>query len=126
MQAAACGGALLLGLPPYVCLAAKPIRAHGFPPEAHCIGAPIALGCTMTMTMSVPCATGATVAAFLGNWLFMWVGNRQANRLRELYLASVLHQDIEYFDVHVTTGGLLQGLNQDAVDVQVSADDWLG
>ena len=38
--------------------------------------------------------TGAFVAAFLNNCLWMWVGNRQTNKLRRLYLQAVLRQDI--------------------------------
>ena len=52
---------------------------------------------------------GAGVAAFLDQSLWTWTGNRQTNRLRGLYLASVLGQDISFFDTSATgTGGMLQ------------------
>ena len=52
---------------------------------------------------------GAGVAAFLDSSLWTWTGNRQTNRMRGLYLASVLAQDIAFFDTSATgTGGMLQ------------------
>ena len=52
---------------------------------------------------------GAGVAAFLDASLWTWTGNRQTNRMRGLYLASVLAQDIAFFDTSATgTGGMLQ------------------
>ena len=38
----------------------------------------------------------------------MWTGNRQTGKLRQLYLAAVLRQDVEYFDTQTSTGVLLQ------------------
>ena len=58
---------------------------------------------------------GAGVADFLSNTLWTWSGNRQANRIRAMYLSSIISQEIAFFDTSKTgTGGLLQGLNQDA------------
>lgn len=39
----------------------------------------------------------------------------QSNRLRQRYLAAVLRQDVGFFDTQATTGGLLQGLNEDSL-----------
>ncbi len=39
----------------------------------------------------------------------------QSNRLRARYLAAVLRQDVAFFDTQATTGGLLQGLNEDSL-----------
>ncbi|GAX85324.1 hypothetical protein CEUSTIGMA_g12741.t1 [Chlamydomonas eustigma] len=70
---------------------------------------------------------GAFVAGFMDTCFWTWSGDRQANRLRGLYLASVLGQDIAYFDTSSTgTGGVLQGLNQDSGDVQSAISDKLG
>ena len=56
---------------------------------------------------------GAGVAAFLDQSLWTWTGSRQTNRLRGLYLASVLGQDISFFDTSATgTGGMLQVRSQ--------------
>lgn len=70
---------------------------------------------------------GAGVADFLSNTLWTWSGNRQANRIRAMYLSSIISQDISFFDTSKTgTGGLLQGLNQDASDIQSAISEKLG
>jgi ATP-binding cassette subfamily B (MDR/TAP) protein 1 len=70
---------------------------------------------------------GAGVADFLSSTLWTWSGNRQANRIRGMYLSSVINQEISFFDTSKTgTGGLLQGLNQDAADIQSAISEKLG
>ena len=44
-----------------------------------------------------------------------------------MYLSSVINQEISFFDTSKTgTGGLLQGLNQDAADIQSAISEKLG
>eukprot|EP00198_Chlamydomonas_reinhardtii_P007903 XP_001697240.1 MDR-like ABC transporter [Chlamydomonas reinhardtii] len=69
---------------------------------------------------------GAIVASYLEAGVWMYTGNRQANRLRTRFLRAVLHQDVAFFDVHSTTGGLVQGLNEDSIDVQNAISEKLG
>lgn len=38
--------------------------------------------------------------------------------MRELYLKSVLRQDVGYFDTTATSGRLLQGINEDCITLQ--------
>lgn len=45
-------------------------------------------------------------------------GERQATRIRSLYLKSVLKQDIAFFDVEMTTGQLVSRMSGDTVLVQ--------
>ena len=71
-------------------------------------------------------AAGAAVGSYLECCLWMYTGNRQANRLRTRFLRAVLHQDVAFFDVHSTTGGLVQGLNEDSIDVQNAISEKLG
>ena len=47
-------------------------------------------------------------------------GSRQASKLRQRYLQAVLRQEPAYFDVHATTGELLQGLNDDTTAIQMA------
>lgn len=54
------------------------------------------------------------------------VGARQSNRLRERYFASVLRQEISYFDVHATSGVLLHGLQEDINAVQNAIGEKVG
>uniref|UniRef100_A0A7S0R4U3 ATP-binding cassette transporter n=1 Tax=Chlamydomonas leiostraca TaxID=1034604 RepID=A0A7S0R4U3_9CHLO len=63
-------------------------------------------------------AIGAFVAMYLEVAFFTWSGVRQTNRLRQRYLAAVLRQDVGFFDTAATTGGLLQGINEDAISIQ--------
>ncbi len=40
---------------------------------------------------------------------FMIAGERQTNRLRAMYLAAALRQDIAFFDTAATTGEITRG-----------------
>ncbi|GFR42553.1 hypothetical protein Agub_g3460 [Astrephomene gubernaculifera] len=68
----------------------------------------------------------AIVGSYLEAALWMYTGNRQTNRLRTRFLTAVLRQDVAFFDVHSTTGGLVQGLNEDSIDVQNAISEKLG
>ncbi len=59
------------------------------------------------------------VASYIEMAAWMWSGNRQANRLRGQYLAALLQQEVAFFDTQSTTGGALQGLNEDCQLIQV-------
>lgn len=52
--------------------------------------------------MYIALASGA--AAYLQSSLTILVGSRLADRMRTRYLASVLRQDIAFFDTQATTG----------------------
>ena len=45
-------------------------------------------------------------------------GERQATRIRSIYLKSVLRQDISFFDVEMTTGLIVSRMSADTVLVQ--------
>lgn len=49
-------------------------------------------------------ALGSMAGAIIQTTCWMYVGNRQTNRLRLKYLAAVLAQNIGFFDVQATTG----------------------
>ncbi|GFH10682.1 ATP-binding cassette, subfamily B(MDR/TAP), member 1, partial [Haematococcus lacustris] len=55
--------------------------------------------------------------------MFVLSANRQTNRLRSQYLQAVLRQDVAFFDTTATTGGLLQGLNEDSLAFQAAISD---
>ncbi|KIY93806.1 ATP-binding cassette, subfamily B(MDR/TAP), member 1 [Monoraphidium neglectum] len=71
-------------------------------------------------------AIGAAVAGTLQQACWMLSGNRQANRIRRKYLAAVLRQDVGFFDTQATTGGLLQGLNEDSLAIQAALSEKVG
>ncbi|GIL71759.1 hypothetical protein Vretimale_808 [Volvox reticuliferus] len=68
----------------------------------------------------------AIAASYLEAAVWMYTGNRQTNRLRTRFLAAVLRQDVAFFDVQSTTGGLVQGLNEDSIDVQNAISEKFG
>ena len=47
-------------------------------------------------------------------------GARQATRLRQQFLQAVLRQEPAFFDQHVKSGNLLQGLNEDTSAIQLA------
>ncbi len=62
--------------------------------------------------------------ALMAFW--MWTGSRQANRVRSMYLKSVLRQDIAFFDKDATTGELLMGLNEQTLAFQLAISEKVG
>ena len=46
--------------------------------------------------------------------------------MRHAYLASVLQQEVAYFDVEASSGKLLHGLNEDIVTVQEAIGEKVG
>lgn len=71
-------------------------------------------------------AVAAFAAAYGEVAFWMWTGTRQSNRVRKLYLQSILRQDIAYFDRDATTGKLLQGLNEDTLAFQNGISEKVG
>ncbi|VYS61539.1 unnamed protein product [Arabidopsis thaliana] len=58
---------------------------------------------------------GALGAAFLQVACWMITGERQAARIRSLYLKTILRQDIGFFDVEMTTGEVVGRMSGDTV-----------
>jgi ATP-binding cassette, subfamily B (MDR/TAP), member 1 len=74
-------------------------------------------------TYFVYLGVGSLVCSYLEAAMWMWTGNRQTNRIKELYLKAVLRQDVPFFDVHSTTGGLLAGLSEDSIAIQQATSE---
>ncbi len=68
---------------------------------------------------------GAFFASFIQTFFLVYPSVKQANRMRGLYLRTVLGQDVGYFDTDGTAGYLLQGLNEDCATVQVAIGEKL-
>ncbi|CAG8522855.1 5379_t:CDS:2 [Ambispora gerdemannii] len=59
--------------------------------------------------------------------MWMWTGERQTRRMREIYFQSLLRMDLGYFErEEITSGGLLTGLNKDTDDIQNAISENLG
>eukprot|EP00882_Tetradesmus_deserticola_P007854 GHRQ01008267.1.p1 GENE.GHRQ01008267.1~~GHRQ01008267.1.p1 ORF type:complete len:535 (+),score=185.88 GHRQ01008267.1:384-1988(+) len=69
---------------------------------------------------------GACVAGGLQQASWTYTSVRQTNRLRRMYLRAIMRQDIAFFDTQASTGGLLQGLNEDSLAVKEAMSEKVG
>ncbi|KAK9040747.1 hypothetical protein V6N11_015887 [Hibiscus sabdariffa] len=71
-------------------------------------------------------AMGAAVAAFLQVTCWMITGERQAARIRGLYLKTILRQDVGFFDVETNTGEVVGRMSGDTVLIQDAMGEKVG
>ncbi|XP_039001206.1 ABC transporter B family member 4-like isoform X2 [Hibiscus syriacus] len=71
-------------------------------------------------------AAGAGVAAFLQVSCWMVTGERQAARIRGLYLKTILRQDVAFFDVETSTGEVVGRMSGDTVLIQDAMGEKVG
>ncbi|GMI69508.1 P-glycoprotein 21, ATP-binding cassette B21 [Hibiscus trionum] len=71
-------------------------------------------------------AAGAGVAAFLQVSCWMVTGERQAARIRGLYLKTILRQDVAFFDVETNTGEVIGRMSGDTVLIQDAMGEKVG
>ncbi|KAE9453920.1 hypothetical protein C3L33_14178, partial [Rhododendron williamsianum] len=71
-------------------------------------------------------AMGIGVAAFLQVSCWMVTGERQAARLRSLYLKSIMRQDIAFFDKETNTGEVVSRMSGDTVLIQDAMGEKVG
>ncbi|CAN6363247.1 unnamed protein product [Urochloa humidicola] len=69
---------------------------------------------------------GTGIVSFLQVSCWTITGERQATRIRSLYLKSVLRQDIAFFDVEMTTGQVVSRMSGDTVLVQDAIGEKVG
>ncbi|KQK09336.1 ABC transporter B family member 4 [Brachypodium distachyon] len=69
---------------------------------------------------------GTAVVSFLQVSCWTITGERQATRIRSLYLKSVLRQDISFFDTEMTTGKIVSRMSGDTVLVQDAIGEKVG
>ncbi|KAK3026926.1 hypothetical protein RJ639_040332 [Escallonia herrerae] len=71
-------------------------------------------------------AMGAGVAAFLQVACWMVTGERQAARIRNLYLKTILRQDVAFFDKETNTGEVVGRMSGDTVLIQDAMGEKVG
>ncbi|PKA51523.1 ABC transporter B family member 11 [Apostasia shenzhenica] len=71
-------------------------------------------------------ALGAGVASFLQVSCWMNTGERQAARIRNLYLKAILRQEIAFFDKETNTGEIVGRMSGDAVLIQDAMGEKVG
>ncbi|KAJ7947232.1 ABC transporter B family protein [Quillaja saponaria] len=71
-------------------------------------------------------AVGSGIASFLQVSCWMVTGERQATRIRSLYLKTILRQDIGFFDTETTTGEVIGRMSGDTVLIQDAMGEKVG
>ncbi|KAL9256975.1 ABC transporter B family member 11-like protein [Drosera capensis] len=71
-------------------------------------------------------AIGVAVAAFLQVACWMITGERQSARIRNLYLKTILKQDIGFFDKETNTGEVIGRMSGDTVLIQNAMGEKVG
>ncbi|XP_048227950.1 ABC transporter B family member 4-like [Ricinus communis] len=71
-------------------------------------------------------AIGAAAASFLQVACWMVTGERQAARIRALYLKTILRQDIAFFDKETNTGEVIGRMSGDTVLIQDAMGEKVG
>ncbi|KAL2535445.1 ABC transporter B family member 4 [Forsythia ovata] len=71
-------------------------------------------------------ALGCGVAAFLQVACWMITGERQAARIRSLYLKTILRQDVAFFDKETNTGEVVGRMSGDTVLIQDAMGEKVG
>ncbi|EPS73347.1 hypothetical protein M569_01408, partial [Genlisea aurea] len=71
-------------------------------------------------------AVGCGFGAFLQVSCWMTTGERQATRIRTLYLKTILRQDIAFFDKEVNTGEVIGRMSGDTVLIQDAMGEKVG
>ncbi|KAH9291620.1 hypothetical protein KI387_043189 [Taxus chinensis] len=71
-------------------------------------------------------ACGAGVASFLQVSCWMCTGERQATRIRSLYLKTILRQDIGFFDSEASTGEVIGRMSGDTILIQEAMGEKVG
>ncbi|XP_038883131.1 ABC transporter B family member 9-like [Benincasa hispida] len=69
---------------------------------------------------------GTGIASFLQVACWMVTGERQAARIRALYLKTILRQDITYFDTETTTGEVIGRMSGDTILIQDAMGEKVG
>ncbi|RDX73370.1 ABC transporter B family member 4 [Mucuna pruriens] len=71
-------------------------------------------------------AVGSGMAAFLQVTSWMITGERQAARIRALYLKTILRQDVAFFDKETNTGEVIGRMSGDTVLIQDAMGEKVG
>ncbi|KAK1278590.1 ABC transporter B family member 11 [Acorus gramineus] len=71
-------------------------------------------------------AAGAGLAAFLQVSCWMITGERQSGRIRNLYLKTILRQEIAFFDMETKTGEVIGRMSGDTVLIQDAMGEKVG
>ncbi|WOL18392.1 hypothetical protein Cni_G27187 [Canna indica] len=71
-------------------------------------------------------AIGSGIASFLQVACWMSTGERQSSRIRNLYLKTILRQEIAFFDNETNTGEVIERMSGDTVFIQDAMGEKVG
>ncbi|KAJ6795680.1 ABC transporter B family member 11-like isoform X2 [Iris pallida] len=81
---------------------------------------------TKVCLLFVYLAVGSGIASFLQVYCWMATGERQSSRIRNLYLKTILRQDIAFFDKETNTGEVIGRMSGDTVLIQDAMGEKVG
>ncbi|XP_023554567.1 ABC transporter B family member 4-like [Cucurbita pepo subsp. pepo] len=111
-----------VGMPLMTLLFGELIQTFGSNQDTHSIVSKVSKVCLKFVYLAV----GVAVAAFLQVCCWIVTGERQAARIRGLYLKAILRQDVGYFDKETSTGEVVSRMSGDTVLIQDAMGEKVG
>uniref|UniRef100_F6HMG3 ABC transporter B family member 9 n=1 Tax=Vitis vinifera TaxID=29760 RepID=F6HMG3_VITVI len=102
----------------------KTINKFGSTDQSQIQVVHVELGVFLLVLLYLAVASG--IAGFLQTSSWMVTGARQANRIRSLYLDTILRQDIGFFDTETTTGEVIGRMSGDTILIQDAMGEKVG
>ncbi|CAK9325689.1 unnamed protein product [Citrullus colocynthis] len=110
------------GMPLMTVLFGELINTFGSNQGAHDIVSAVSKVCVKFVYLAI----GTAVAAFLQVSCWIVTGERQAARIRGLYLKTILRQDVAFFDKETNTGEVVGRMSGDTVLIQDAMGEKVG
>ncbi|KAG6573610.1 ABC transporter B family member 4, partial [Cucurbita argyrosperma subsp. sororia] len=111
-----------IGMPLMTVIFGQVINTFGSSPDTHDIVSKVSKVCLNYVYLAV--GTGA--AAFLQVSCWIVTGERQAARIRGLYLKTILRQDVAFFDNETNTGEVVGRMSGDTILIQDAMGEKVG
>ncbi|KAI5072374.1 hypothetical protein GOP47_0012480 [Adiantum capillus-veneris] len=117
-------GALVAGssLPFAAFLFGHVLDSMAFGPDAHSQLLHMSQAALHAMYLGLVAAVGYFFQVFC----WMTTGERQAERMRCLYLQALLRQDMAFFDQEVSTGAIVEGISADTFAIKQATGEKVG
>ncbi|XP_058212254.1 ABC transporter B family member 9-like isoform X2 [Rhododendron vialii] len=97
------------------------VNSFGFSPPSQVVHE-VSKACLKFLYLAI----GAGIASFLQVSCWMVTGERQATRVRGLYLETILRQDIAFFDTETNTGEVIGRISGDTILIQDAMGEKVG
>ncbi|KAL0539171.1 hypothetical protein IC582_023352 [Cucumis melo] len=111
-----------VGMPLMTVLFGQLINSFGSNQGTHNVVSAVSKVCLKFVYLAI----GTAVAAFLQVSCWIVTGERQAARIRGLYLKTILRQDVAFFDKETNTGEVVGRMSGDTVLIQDAMGEKVG